>query len=524
MGKNKTIIIKNISEYPCVDIALDTLEKKKQAIFFVNTKKSAEVLAARISKEINIKDKNKKKTLNEIKDKILNALSSPTSQCKKLANSVEKGAAFHHSGLHSKQREIIEDNFREGNIKFICSTPTLAFGVDLPAFRVIIRDLKRYTIRGMDYIPVLEYQQMAGRAGRPSYDNIGEAICIAKSKDKKTEIEENYINGEPEEIFSKLAVEPILRTYILSLIATGIVNDLDSIEEFFSKTFYAYQYKDLEELNRIIHNMLGLIEEWGFIEKKGKKDEFQNAYEIINKKTRFEATLLGKRVSQLYLDPYTAHEIIKAVEKLNKEEKTEPFSFLTIISNCLEIRPLLRVRSAERENIEEEFMKRIDEIIIDKPYSYGWEYSKFLNIINTALFFEDWLNEKDEEFLLKKYNARPGEIHYKLNIADWLLYSTYELTKILNYKKMLKEILKIKERMKYGVKEELLALLKLKGIGRVRARKLYNSKIHNIRDVKKAELKKLATIVGEKTALNIKKQVGQEYKKDNDKIKQTKIY
>jgi len=523
MGKNKTIKIKNVSKYPCVDIALDTLEKKKQAIFFVNTKKSAEVLASRISNEIKIKDKDKKKKLKELKEKTLNALSSPTTQCKKLGIAVEKGVAFHHSGLHSKQRSIIEDNFREGNIDFICSTPTLAFGLDLPAFRVVIRDLKRYTMRGMDYIPILEYHQMAGRAGRPSYDNMGEAICIAKSKDKKTEIKEKYIKGKPEEIFSKLAVEPILRTYILSLIATEIVNDISSIEEFFSKTFYAHQYKDLGELNNIIHNMLGLIEEWGFIENKGKTDEFQDAYEIINKKTRFEATLLGRRVSQLYLDPYTAHEMIEAVKKLNEQEKTETFSFLTIISNCLEIRPLLRVRSAERDNVEEEIMKRSDEIIIEKPHSYGWEYSKFLNIINTSLFFEDWLNEKDEEFLLKKYNARPGEIHYKINIADWLLYSVYELTKILNYKKLLKEILKTKERLKYGVKEELLALLKLKGIGRVRARKIYNNKIHDIRDIKKAELKKLVNILGEKTALNIKKQVGQEYKEEN-KTEQTKIY
>ena len=66
----------------------------------------------------------------------------------------------------TKQRELIEDNFREGVIKIICATPTLAYGLSLPAFRSILKDLRRYGPRGMAYIPVLEYLQMSGRAGR----------------------------------------------------------------------------------------------------------------------------------------------------------------------------------------------------------------------------------------------------------------------------------------------------------------------------------------------------------------------
>jgi len=66
--------------------------------------------------------------------------------------------------------------------------------------------------------------------------------------------------------------------------------------------------------------------------------------------------------------------------------------------------------------------------------------------------------------------------------------------------------------MKYGVREELLPLLRLEQIGRVRARKLYNNKIKDIGDVKKADFLKLVQILGEKVALNVKKQVGEEIK------------
>ncbi|NIQ07223.1 MAG: DEAD/DEAH box helicase, partial [Candidatus Korarchaeota archaeon] len=75
-------------------------------------------------------------------------------------NFVANNMIVHNSG---RQKLLIENNFRKGLIKFVAATPSLAMGVDLPAFRVILRDSKRYTGHGMDWIPTLEYKQMAGR-------------------------------------------------------------------------------------------------------------------------------------------------------------------------------------------------------------------------------------------------------------------------------------------------------------------------------------------------------------------------
>jgi len=128
------------------------------------------------------------------------------------------------------------------------------------------------------------------------------------------------------------------------------------------------------------------------------------------------------------------------------------------------------------------------------------------------LFFNDWINEKDEEYLLETYNIRPGEIRVKLELADWLLYASEELTRMSKLKQMIKEIVKLRLRLKYGVKEELLPLLKLEGIGRARARKMFRNKIKDIADVKKAKVSTLIEILGEKTALSVKEQVGQKVK------------
>ncbi|MBS3165548.1 hypothetical protein J4444_00340 [Candidatus Woesearchaeota archaeon] len=240
-------------------IALETLDMNKQALIFLPSRASAEKTAEDIAKLTSLNNP-------DIEKNILGVVSSPTKQCRKLSLCVKKGIAFHHSGLVSSQREIVEDEFKKGNIKIICATPTLAAGVNLPAFRVIIKSLKRYNEKwGMDWIPVLEYLQMAGRAGRPDYEKSGEAIVIAKDEREKEEIYERYICGDPEEIYSKLAVEPVLRTYLLALISSGLINNHESMMEFFSKTFWAYQFKDMNQLEKIMDKMLKLLKDWQFV-------------------------------------------------------------------------------------------------------------------------------------------------------------------------------------------------------------------------------------------------------------------
>jgi helicase len=486
---------------PTINLALDTINLKKQALIFANTKRSAEKTA----EEISLKIKETSKELKDLSEQILHVLSKPTKQCQRLAKCIEKGIAFHHAGLTHKQKELIEDNFRGGLIKIIACTPTLAFGLDLPAFRAILKNLRRYGIHGLNWIPTLEYLQMAGRAGRPKFDKHGEAIAVATTEEAKKEIYERYVKGEPEDIFSKLAVEPVLRTYLLSLIATKFVTDQKSIIKFFSKTFWAFQYRDMSKLSSIILKMLRLLQKFEFIEGS-EQEEFQSATEMFNQK--YKATLIGKRVAELYIDPLTAYHLVMCIKRASKKKINE-FSFLQMISHTLEMRPLLRVKTKEYDLIENHLLKYSDYLLENEPSIYEPEYEGFLHSIKTSLFFSDWVNEKDEEYLLETYNTRPGEIRVKLGLADWLLYASEELTRMLKLKQLIKEIIKLRLRLKYGVKEELLPLLKLENVGRVRARKLFRNKIKDIADVKKAKVSTLIEILGEKIALSVKEQVGQ---------------
>ena len=512
MSESKRLEIKHPTDNPTIDIVLDTLERKKQALVFVNTKRGAEKAAEDIAAKIKIDNAGYRKELEELSDEILHALPRPTRQCERAARCIKKGIAFHHAGLTQKQKTLIEDSFRNGKIKIIACTPTLAFGLNLPAFRAIIRDLKRYGRRGLDWIPVLEYQQMSGRCGRPGFDSWGEAIAVASSEKEKEAITEMYVLGESEDIYSKLAVEPVLRTYVLSLIASEFCQSREDLEKFFSKTFWAHQYKDIEKLGAILDRMIKLLADFEFVESPKKRSgDFISADEI-DEKERLSATTIGKRVAELYIDPLTAHDIMVALQRA-PEKIINEMSFLHLASSCLELRPLLRVKQSEYDDVQERLAEFDSNMIVLEPSAYDPDYDSFLNAFKTALFFNDWIDENDEEELLEKYNIRPGEIRVKLELANWLLYASEELARMTKKMKVVSAIIKTRLRMRHGVKEELLPLLKLGGIGRVRARKLYNNKIKDVGDVKKADLMKLVQIVGKATALSIKKQVGEDIEK-----------
>ena len=539
MAQHKIMAINQLTENPAVDLALDTLKIGKQALVFANSKRSAEKTAEDIADELKANSPEHERLSYEI----LNVLPKPTVQCERLAKCIRKGVAFHHAGLAHQQKELIEENFRKGAIKIICCTPTLAMGVDLPSFRTILKDLRRFASpRGMVWIPVLEYQQMAGRSGRPSYDKYGEAIAVANTEKDREDIYNRYICGVPEEIYSKLAVEPALRMYVLSLIATEFVSTRKELLDFFEKTFWAHQFRDMGKIEEIISKVLCLLEEYEFIritKQKNKNDgikekikerfrnEFTSAAEISDIETneKIEPTELGGRAAQLYIDPLTAFKIIEGLKKACSDEKAgkvDAFSFLSLISTQLEIRPFLRVRAKEQDIIEERLAENEDKLIVEEPTMFDPDYDEFLDSVKTALFFGAWIDEKDEQFILENFDIRPGEIMVKLNIADWLLYSAEEFAKLLKLHRVIKEILRTRTRLKYGIKEELIPLVRLQGIGRARARKLYDHGIKDIGYIKKADIIGLSQLIGKNIAINLKKQVGQEFDEEKIKVKENK--
>jgi helicase len=503
------------SDNPLNALIGNTLDKEKQALVFVSTRKSTEVAANNLGTEIEkrLSDEERGK-LAKLSDEVLSVASHHTKQCEILSECIKMGSAFHHAGLMAKQRKIVEDSFRQGLIKVITSTPTLAFGVNLPAFRTIIRDLKRYASFGMDYLPILEVCQMQGRAGRPKYDDEGEAIVIAKNKAEAKYAWDNYINGEPEKITSKLGAEPVLRTHVLALISSGMTPTRKDLLDFFSKTFYAFQYKDLTELDAILGRVITMLNNFKLITTKDNEIEDLTQTEFKSAASMFEdtsmeliPTRMGRRVSELYLDPLTAHELMKGLQEAEGKGVLDVFPLLHLISNTVEMKPLVSLRKSDHEMIDEVIRKQGNKILGKIPGEWEIDYDDFMRSIKTARVFQAWAEELGEDRILEGFGVTPGELRARLSNSDWLLYAASEVALLLGLKDILSSIKKTRLRIKYGIREELLPLVKLKGIGRVRARMLYRNGMKRLSDLKKASPQQMERVVGAKVAESIKAQL-----------------
>ena len=160
----------------------------------------------------------------------------------------------------------------------------------MPAHTVLVRDSSRFDGGYNERLSVNEITQLFGRAGRPKYDKEGRALIMATSSGKIKELSD-YIKEKPESIDSALGVVPVLRTHILAFIAENFLNNEKAMQKFMSKSFYSFQYGNERHINSIIKEVIEELAEWDFIE--------DNSNEYV-------ATRLGKRVSELYIDPLSA--------------------------------------------------------------------------------------------------------------------------------------------------------------------------------------------------------------------------
>lgn len=485
-----------------INLALSTIKAGGQALVFASTRKNAANLAKKFAGEVvKVLSKPAKRSLEHEANRIL-AAGERTRISESLAELVKLGTAFHHAGLGGGHRRIIEDSFRQGKIKVLTATPTLAFGVNLPARTVIVHDYRRYEA-GYGYYPisVLEYKQMAGRAGRPKYDKNGEAILLAKTADEADYLMESYILARPERIWSRLAVERIMRSHVLATVAADFAHTEQGIYEFFGRTFYAHQY-DIDAIKSIIAKILKYLYEEDMIEVFGND---------IN------ATKFGKRVSELYIDPVSA-VIIR--DSLKREPAcVTDLSYLHMIAHTPDMGPVMRPYSHEMDEMGVFIEEHKTEFFADVPDQ--WEdsvnYEEFLGEVKTAMVLDAWIEEMGEDEIIEKFRVQPGDLYRTLENAKWLLHATHELGVLFGNKQALPQTLQLQEKVEKGVKKELLPIVKLEGVGRVRGRIIYNAGYKTIEDVKRATLDDLANLplIGPRLAKKIKEQVGGFVKKDS---------
>lgn len=108
-----------------------------------------------------------------------NSLRGETFEDQDLQTLVTSGIAFHHAGLSISDRRKVEQAFLADKISVLCCTTTLATGINLPAYCVIIRGTKQFDGQWCE-MSELDLIQMMGRAGRPQFDRSGVAVIMCE--------------------------------------------------------------------------------------------------------------------------------------------------------------------------------------------------------------------------------------------------------------------------------------------------------------------------------------------------------
>ena len=430
--------------------ALQALKESYQAIIFLQARNRAESAARSLSKLLPSVP-GTSQLISELKE------GSPRTEVESLAPLIMHGVAYHHAGLSMNARRVIEEGFREGLIKVVTATPTLAAGINMPARRVVIYT-RRYSEGYMRPISISEYKQMAGRAGRPQYDPYGEAI-LADVKDESEGW--RYINGAPEVVHSSLINERAMRIHVLALIASGDAGSLRSLHDIMGRTL-AFRQLGEEAGESSVEYILERLIEMGMVSVDG---------------TELRATRLGSYVSRLYIDPITAIVIIDGLKQ--SLPVVHPMYYLALIAMTPDFS---RVRIVGYRALEEEANAAVEYGHVPEPVT-GVDYFEWLRAYKVARILNAWIEEEPEERIIEAYNIGSGDLRTLVETAEWLTYAASRVCEAVNLTYHAKALRTLSLRIRYGVKEELLDLTRVKGVGRVRARALYNVGIRSVEEL-----------------------------------------
>ena len=479
---------------PPIDVAMDTVKDGGQALVFANTRRRAVSLATKAAELTQRQlSPEEKKAAEEASRHILTS-GEETSLSRLLAEVVAKGSAFHHAGLEAEHRRIVEKYYRARALKLLAATPTLAAGVNLPARRVVIADMTRYDAEhgGNAEISVLEYRQMAGRAGRPQYDDHGETVMIPPPSAPSADFLEHYAKEPPEPIESRLSDESAMRSHTLATVATGSGTSKADLDSLFGKTLLAMQV-GAKETWRLTEKALGYLLGERLLESHG---------------SLFYATDFGKRVSMLYIDPVTGVMFRDSVRHA-EPGRNYTSGILHLVAATPDFEPKFPLRSKDYDQAMA-FMEEHSSEMLERHTSRAFaDYDRVLQDMRSVMALHGWIDEWREEQLLSRLGVEPGDMHRAVDNADWLLHALVELAKLFKVPEMARQSETLRLRVASGVSEELVELTTLQGIGRVRARALYTAGFKTLEDIREAPADKLALVdkVGAAVARKIKEQV-----------------
>ncbi|KAM7368580.1 hypothetical protein PAMP_012906 [Pampus punctatissimus] len=443
-------------------------------LVFCPTKKNCENVAGMVCKYLKEeflqhREAEKAVLLRELRD------SGNGSVCPVLRRTVPFGLAYHHSGLTSEERKLVEEAYSNGVLCLLTCTSTLAAGINLPARRVILRSPYVAT----DFLKRSQYKQMVGRAGRAGIDTEGESILVLQDKDRT--MAKSLVCAPMENCYSNLMHDEGkgILSLVLSLIGLNITHSMDQVRDFLSWTLLYVQQKQLcveKSLWKVVQQCVDLLKQKDLITVDAHGESLQ-----VTKlgKATYKGSVDLTHSDELYTDLAKGLEGLLLNSYLHLLYLVTPYD---MISQCkpdwmIFFRQFTQLSATEQKmsgavGVPESFVAR---------KAAGQTVKKNVNMMAVrrmylAMVLFSLLKETNLWSVADKFQMSRGFIQTLLSsssaFCSCVLHFTEELEEFWPFKALLTELTR---RLSYCVKAELIPLMEVAGVMESRAKQLYKA-------------------------------------------------
>lgn len=369
---------------------------------------------------------------------------------------------FHNANLDKTQRNELEEKFKKDKLfRVLVATSTLAWGVNLPARRVIIAGVTR----GNDILPWYDALQMVGRAGRPAYDPQGDAYVLFPES-RRIDLQPLVLT--PQNIESRmLSVSPLgtydtLAFHLVYEIYVEKIKNIEDVKTWYNKTLASYQNKNINKdmLDKTLTKLINI----GIL----SLDTISNT---------LSTTGLGKVSALFYANPFDVANWSANFNKLFKNPQILDLDLCLALSSTTS--NLIGNLSKEDKKDMEKFLEAIAKKTT-KQYPD--------NVLKVSYLYYKLLNGRYETRHVSLYRNLQNDFPRVVEILKGIdaFAKGWKQKSFFNT---------LQKRIQHGVPARLVDLIEIKGVGKVKAEKLYEQGFHTKAKIL-ADLKKACQICG----------------------------
>jgi replicative superfamily II helicase len=226
-------------------------------------------------------------------------------------------------------------------------------------------------------------------------------------------------------------------------------------------------------------------------------------YDLIEKDReeshKFNITAFGKITTRTYLPPQDAvllrGELQHAEKIIEKQElNLNAVTWLHLITKINSFRKFY-LKKRDYPKIISFRDEQHDSLLMNQIWQpQDQEFPEFGKQLKLTMILRDWINEVHEREITENFEIGPGDLYRVINNAQWIMRSLFQISQLEAPSKWQRQIERLLIRIKHGIKPSAIPLVKIKGIGRVRARNLIRSGFNTLTKLRKSTVDELAQI------------------------------